>query len=457
MSIFKKVFADFFSDDDKRREREFLPSAVEFIHNPPRPFARIALWTILLLLTVGIIWSVFGYVDEVAVAPGKIVPKGYVKTIQAEDGGVVKKIAVYEGQFVKKGQLLVELDATINHADLKRLLADADYYRMQIDYLRALITNSDFLATKAKYPAQDASNIKAQNILFANKRAAIQSKLRLSDADIRSAKAALTAEIATQNKYRELLQNSTFIEDRANTSNKQDGLSLFQLYDYKNKKIDLQESFASQTALVAKAHASISQSEASRANVRESLLDDLNTKLVENEHTLDQTQAELEKIQRKNSQATILSPIDGYVSQISVRTIGGVLTQAQAIMTIVPANDTLEAECWVANKDVGFVKQGQRAQIKMDTFNFQKFGLINATVKSVSPDSIEHELGNGQKEYAFRVVLKLDRDYVMINDKKARLTSGMDLTGEILLRKKRIIDFFLEPFQKYTSEAFRER
>ncbi|MFA6075452.1 MAG: HlyD family type I secretion periplasmic adaptor subunit [Negativicutes bacterium] len=457
MSIFRKIFSDFLSDTDKRREREFLPSAVEFIHNPPRPFARLALWTIVLLLTFGIIWSIVGYVDEVAVAPGKIIPKGYVKTIQSEDGGVIKKIAVNEGQFVKKGQLLVELDATINHADLKRLRADADYYRMQIDYLRALITGGNFHATKEKYPAQDVSNIRAQNILFENKKDAIRSKLRLSDADIAAAQAGLTAEIATENKYRELLKNSTFIEDRANTSNKQDGLSLFQLYDYKNKKIELQENFASQTALVAKAHASVTQSEASRANVRESLLDELNTKLVENEHTLDQSQAELEKIERKNSQATILSPIDGYVSQISIRTIGGVLTQAQAIMTIVPANDTLAAECWVANKDVGFVKIGQRAQIKMDTFNFQKFGLINATVESVSPDAIEHDTGNGQKEYAFRAVLKLERDYVMINDKKARLTAGMDLTGEILLRKKRIIDFFLEPFQKYTGEAFRER
>ncbi|MEI6285289.1 MAG: HlyD family type I secretion periplasmic adaptor subunit [Bacillota bacterium] len=457
MKLFKQIFSDFFSDDDKRREREFLPSAVEFIHNPPRPFARIALWTIVLLLTCAIVWSIVGEVDETAVAPGTIIPKGYVKTIQAEDGGVVKTIAVTEGQLVKRGQLLVKLDATINNADLKRLQADKDYYQMQIDYLRALITGQDFHATKEKYPAQDTSNIVAQNILFDNKQAAIQSKLRLSDADIRAAQAGLVAEQATEKKYDELLKNSAFIEQRADTSNKQDGLSLFQLYEYKNKKVDLKESLAAQTALVSRAVATVSQSEASRANVRETFLDELNSKLVENEHALDQSQSELEKIERKSAQAIITSPIDGYVSQISVRTIGGVLTPAQPIMTIVPANDTLAAECWIANKDIGFVKTGQRAQIKMDTFNFQKFGMLEACIETISPDAIEHDIGNGQKEFAFRAVLKLDCDYIVINDKKIRLTPGMSLTGDILLRKKRIIDFFLEPFKKYTSEAFRER
>ena len=186
-------------------------------------------------------------------------------------------------------------------------------------------------------------------------------------------------------------------------------------------------------------------------------MDDLNSKLVENEHALDQSQSELEKIERKSAQAIINSPIDGYVSQISIRTIGGVLTPAQPIMTIVPANDTLAAECWIANKDIGFVKTGQHAQIKMDTFNFQKFGMLEASVESISPDAIEHDIGNGQKEFAFRAVLKLDCDSILINNKKVRLTPGMTLTGDILLRKKRIIDFFLEPFKKYTSEAFRER
>ena len=457
MKIFRRVFSDFFSDTDRRREREFLPSAVEFIHNPPRPFARIALWTIVLLLTAAIVWSIVGEVDETAVAPGTIIPKGYVKTIQAEDGGVIKTIAVTEGQFVKRGQLLVKLDATINNADLKRLQADKDYYQMQIDYLRALITGQEFHASKEKYPAQDNSNIVAQNILFDNKKAAIQSKMRLSDADIRAAQAGLSAEQATEKKYEELLKNSAFIEQRADTSNKQDGLSLFQLYEYKNKKVDLKESLAAQTALVSRAVATVSQSEASRANVRESFLDDLNSKLVENEHALDQSQSELEKIERKSAQAIINSPIDGYVSQISIRTIGGVLTPAQPIMTIVPANDTLAAECWIANKDIGFVKTGQHAQIKMDTFNFQKFGMLEASVESISPDAIEHDIGNGQKEFAFRAVLKLDCDSILINNKKVRLTPGMTLTGDILLRKKRIIDFFLEPFKKYTSEAFRER
>ena len=457
MKAISRIFGDFRTDGIRRREREFLPAASEFMNNPPRPFARLTLWTICIMLTAAIIWAIVGEVDEIAIAPGTVIPRGYVKTIQAEDGGVVKAIAVHEGERVKVGQLLIELDATINHADMSRLLADADYYRMQIDCANALIAGNAFWADKARYPYQEQSNITAQNVLFKNKQAALLSRALQCASDISVARAALVAEQATESKYSELLKNSAFIEQRAETGNKQDGVSLFQLYEYKDKRVNLQESLSAQRAIVTRAAAGISQSLAASDTVQQCALDELNTKLVENEHALDQTLAELAKIERKATQRRIVSPIDGCVSQMSVRTIGGVLTPAQALMTIVPAKDGLTTECWIANKDIGFVHAGQRARLKMDTYNFQKFGTIDATIVSISPDAIEHETTAGAKEYAFRADIVPDRDCVYINNTPARISPGMTLSAEIVLRKKRIIDFFIEPFKKYSSEAFRER
>ena len=166
-------------------------------------------------------------------------------------------------------------------------------------------------------------------------------------------------------------------------------------------------------------------------------------------------QEELKKAEEKNRLAKILAPVDGRVGQLALHTVGGVVTEAQALLTVVPDDVTLEVEAWVSNKDIGFVMQNQRAEVKVETYNFQKYGTFDATVREVSPDAAKQT--EKDTEYKYRVLLSLDRSSVKMVEREAQLAPGMAATAEIKIRQKRIIEFFLDPFRKQTSEALRER
>ena len=128
----------------KRQEAEFLPAVLEVTETPPSPVGRKLLWLFFLLIGLGLSWAVFGHVDEVAVATGKIIPVGQVKVVQAEDKGVVKSIHVKDGQRVKKGDLLIELDQTMTAADMTRLKKEVAYYSLEIARLQAEQSGSPF-------------------------------------------------------------------------------------------------------------------------------------------------------------------------------------------------------------------------------------------------------------------------------------------------------------------------
>jgi len=122
-------------------------------------------------------------------------------------------------------------------------------------------------------------------------------------------------------------------------------------------------------------------------------------------------------------------------------------------MIIVPEEVDLAVESWVANKDIGFVHEGQQAEVKIETFSFQKYGTVEAVVSEVSPDAIEDK----EKGRVYRVMLKLNKNQMLVGDKQVFFGPGMTASAEIKIRQKRIIEFFLDPFRKYQSEALRER
>ena len=141
---------------------------------------------------------------------------------------------------------------------------------------------------------------------------------------------------------------------------------------------------------------------------------------------------------------------------MSVHTLGGIVTEAQPLMTIVPNDVTMEVEAWAENKDIGFIALGQTAEIKLETFNFQKYGTIEADVVDISPDAVEETKGK-EKSTKFRELLRPRSEGIFVNEKQVELMPGMTASAEIKIRKKRVIEFFLDPFRKYKSESLRER
>jgi hemolysin D len=196
-------------------------------------------------------------------------------------------------------------------------------------------------------------------------------------------------------------------------------------------------------------------------NFRDKLLSEFSTNM-QSKNTLE---AEVSSIKFKQEKKFIVSPVDGYVHLLPVKTIGGVVTTAQPVVSLVPENTPLVVNAVVFNKDIGFVKEGQPCVIKVDTYDFQKYGTIDGEVETVNPFSLEEKDNNKEKEkekeseaggYPVRVkmiseALKTKDGYVY------KVKPGMSILAEINVGKRRVIEFFLFPIIRYLDEGLKVR
>jgi len=434
-----------------QEETEFLPAILEITENPVSPTLRILIGVLVAIIGIAFLWSVFGHVDEVAVAPGKIIPRGYVKVIQPESKGVVKQINVKDGQTVKKGDLLIELDQTISGAELSRIKKEVAYYNLEIDRLLAEMSNTPF--TPQPNPDLDDKDLSFQMSLYMSRTADFNSKMAVAQHSVNQGEASAHVARVNRDKYAALYEIARDRESRLDQLLVQNAISTFTVLEYRGRRIELEQNLAAQEGEIARAEAALAQSRESMQSVVMERNRDITAKMVEDRKTLQVALETLKMANEKNRLARLTSPIDGRVTQLAVHTIGGVVTEAQPLMVIVPADVTLEVEAWVANQDIGFIYSGQPAEVKVETFNFQKYGYLDAHVTEISPDAIEDK----DKGRVYRVTLQLDRDYLIVGDKKVYLGPGMTVSAEIKTREKRIIEFFLDPFRKYQSEGLRER
>lgn len=162
---------------------------------------------------------------------------------------------------------------------------------------------------------------------------------------------------------------------------------------------------------------------------------------------------ELRKAQQRQRQLHIVSPVTGTVQELAVHTLGGVVSPAQELMKIVPENAAMEVEALLQNRDIGFVHEGQAVEVKVDTFNFTKYGVIDARLVGIGNDSVE----DPQLGWVFKLRLQLEKDGIRIDSKRVKLSPGMAVTAEVTTGKRRLIEFFLSPLLRYKQESVRER
>ena len=164
-------------------------------------------------------------------------------------------------------------------------------------------------------------------------------------------------------------------------------------------------------------------------------------------------QVKTKREQLENMVQIIKSPIEGYVNELEIHTIGGVVTPAQKLMTVVPENAKLKIKAKVLNQDIGFVEEGMDVSIKIDTYNFQKYGIIKGKVLIVGANSVlDDKLGQ-----IYEVFIKPENTKLMVEGKEQTIKVGMDVTCEINIGKRRIIEFFIYPLIKYLDESIKVR
>jgi hemolysin D len=406
-----------------------------------------------------------------ASAAGKIVPGDRTKLVQPFESGVVRAIRVHDGQSVKAGEVLIELDPTISEAELEHLRSDLLSAQLDVSRLRAALAGR---TDRLEDPPEQADPALVQMHLEFLTSLHNENVTKLSEIDRqKSQKEAerftILGMLEKTEKLIPILQER--VDVRKYLSEKELGSKLQYLTDLQ-ELVGLQQDFRVQRNRYEEAQAAVDVIAETRKKVvseyRRQLLEDL---LKASQKAADLRQDVL-KAQRRTNLQVLTAPITGMVQQLSVHTVGGVVTPAQTLAVIVPTDGPIEIEAMVSNRDIGFVHAGQDVAIKVDTFNFTRYGLLRGKVLSVSPDSIVHDRLEGPdrfgravpdtsepkgQELLYVAHVSLDRTNIQIEDKQIDLFPGMAVTAEIKTGSRTIISYLLSPLLRYAQESFRER
>ncbi|NHB86320.1 HlyD family type I secretion periplasmic adaptor subunit [Photorhabdus tasmaniensis] len=438
-------------------ELQFLPTALELQETPVHPAPRVFIWSIMGFALLALLWACIGKIEVVAVAPGKVVPSGKTKLIQPSETAVVRAIHVNDGQAVKVGELLIELDPTAANADVGRIQSELLAARIDsarstamLDAINQQQPPASLVGTIAN--ANPEQVLSAQSWLQGQYQE-YRSNLELVDAEIRQRSAEIQSAHAQVASLRKTLPITTRLtEDYQRLLTKQ-YVSQHEYLEKEQTRLDLQRQLSVQQASVLQHTAA--QEEARRR--REAVIAQNRRAMLDLQQDANQKEAilsqELAKARHQETLTSLKAPVAGTVQQLAVHTVGGVVTEAQPLMVIVPANQPIEVEAMLENKDVGFVHTGQLVTVKVETFNFTKYGTVDGEVLSVSNDAIEDE----KRGLIYSTRIRLKSDHLLVNGQRVALSPGMSITAEIKTDQRRVIDYFLSPLQQHLDESLRER
>lgn len=458
-------------------ETEFLPAALEVVETPPSPAGRWIAATIMSFFAVAVLWACVGSVDIIATASGKVVPSGRTKVIQPLEPGVVKAIHVQDGQAVKSGDVLVEIDPTVNGAERDRLAGEALQASLDVARLKAALElTGDPLARFTPPDGASAQQLETQQTLLRHQVDEIRAKLGALDRQIAQNTGSRDAVTAT---IRKLNESIPYLEQRAVARSQLAEKGYGSKLEYLSTQQDLvehQRELQVQDGRLHEAEGAIEALRQQRRQAEDEYRRTVLKDLAEAEQKATSLRQQLLQAQQKYHLQTLVAPVDGTVQQVAVHTEGGVVTSAQALMAIVPADSHIEIEAMVSNRDIGFVRAGQAAEIKVDTFNFTKYGLMHGEVVSVAQDAMLRERPPGaepgarhgpaaadasseppDQELVYMARVMPEATHMSIDGREERLQPGMAVTVEIKTGRRHLIEYLLSPLARYQHEAMRER
>ncbi|WP_075259267.1 HlyD family type I secretion periplasmic adaptor subunit [Herbaspirillum camelliae] len=415
------------TDHYNQQEAQFLPAALALQESPASPTL---LWTARVLMSmVGffLLWAIFGRIDVIVHATGKIIPSARTKTIASVEVASVKALHVTEGQTVKAGDLLIELDSSSSDAEHDKAADAAAQARLQLaraNALREAIATGQ-LPQLSHVQATSAAQWQAAQRQLESQYRDFKSKLDRLDDEIARYGAALPLASQLAQDYQSLLTENA-VSRHAWQEKEQARIQLKgQLADARNQR----------SALIAQTLREAHDEGIDASKRMEAALQD----------------------QRRAGQYSkllkLVAPVDGTVQQLTVHTISGVVPAAQPLMQIVPQVSTVEVEAFLENKDIGFVQIGQQANVKIEAFDYTKYGTVRAKVRHVSHDAIEDE----KRGLIYSSKIILERNTLAVDGRTVALSPGMSVTAEIRTGTRRVVEYVLSPLIRHQRESLNER
>ncbi|MCP4394495.1 MAG: HlyD family type I secretion periplasmic adaptor subunit [Alphaproteobacteria bacterium] len=433
-------------------EKDFLPAVLEITEKPPSPASRILIGFLIGVFTLTILWACFGKIDIIATARGKLIPASHAKVIQPLEDAIITEILVEDGSSVKTGQPLIKLNSTQANADITSTEGELTFLRIEAQRLKALATSDPL---QNFIPPKNASKevIDAHKILLKNEEKEKQAKIDVINSNIEKQKAQLEVTKTVVSSIANVIPN---LKERVASQRglvKKGVRARMPFLELEQELIEKEEEKKIEEKRLDEIQATIKSLEKQIHQVETEFQKNISERYANVQQQINTREQELIKAKERGEQTIIKSPVNGVVQELATYTVGGVVTTAQQLMTIVPNEYKIEAEAMVLNKDIGFVYDGQEAEVKLDSFPFTKYGTIPAQLRHVYHDAVNDE--NLGLIYPAR--LTLSENTIRVNDKDIPITAGMSATIEIKTGKRRVIEYILSPIMRYKQESIRER
>jgi hemolysin D len=435
---------------------DFRADLLTIQQSPPSAWPRGLLLAVCGLLGLLILWACFAKLDVIATAQGRLVPISFTKVVQPAEPGVVLDILVKDGQAVVAGQVLLRLDARLAQSEISGLARDVAIKKLSLQRIEAELSERSFVVPVGA-PADVAAQVEMQ---FRARRQSYQDALAQEAENLNKARADLASAEQVLSKLRQtvpIYQQSAQAYDKLL---KEGFVGEVAANEKKREFVEREQDLKAQDATVQSLRAVIAGGEKKLASIRSNYRSQLENERIDTLTQLNKSGQELDRSTIRSGLLEIKAPTDGVVKDLAVTSKGAVVQSGSLLLNIVPQNEAVQAEVLLSNEDVGFVAQGQKVQVKVAAYPFQKYGLLDGQVSLLSADSADpkQQQATQQPQLSYRALVSLNEQHLKTpGGDKLKLTPGMVVIAEIHQGQRTVLEYLLSPVQKVGAEAARER
>jgi len=441
---------------------DFAPGLLSIQESPPARLPRAVMYTVGVLFVILLLWAFFGKLDIIASAEGHLVPETYIKIVQPADAGIVQEILVKEGEQVDQGQVLMRMDTQLAKADEKTIANDLAQRSLQLRRIDAELAGKP-LVKKRNDPNDLYRQIESQYLDH-----------RQSYADVRDQ--AQQALIKAQHEYdsaREVLaklqQITPILKQQADSyaSMGKDGyVPQMTVLDKQRDYLEKSQDLRAQEATVASLAAAVNQEKKQIDQITSKYRSDLQNERVETEGQYRKLEQDWLKQEHKTELLELKAPQAGIVKDIATHTIGTVVSPGTVLLSIVPEKEPLVAEIMIKNDDVGFVYPQQKVKVKLASYPFAEYGMLDGEVSRIQADSDsdvqsqsrDQSKGKSQAQPSlYKAIISLSSQVLESEGKQLKLVPGMQVVAEINQGSRTVMRYLLSPVSKTLDESGHER
>lgn len=414
---------------------------------------RVSLWTtaLIILSVVGFItWAAFANINELARAPGEIVPANYEQIVQHLEGGIVKKIYVREGDIIEEGQEIARLQAADVNASLERTTATIKSLSLQIERLEALVENRE--PTFDQIDGVSAEEVAVQTRLFQSMVDALSKERKILDKQLAQQTQLRESLIRQKNSLRQNLALLDDVYGRQSQLQQEGYLADLKLMETELRRNTARGEYATILKSIAQAEEAIAEFQSRIASLEASRRDESLARLEVLRNELNQTTEVKSGLADRSARLVVRSPVRGIVKAIEITTIGGVVPPGGSIASIIPLDNTLVAQVRVPPQYVGRIAIGQSVLVNVSAFDFARYGTLDGTLEHVSAMTFKDD--RGARYYKGHI--RLDRYHFGGEPTMNRILPGMTVTANILTGEKTLLAYLLKPIHVAIESAMTE-